>query len=175
MRPETEMKLEKVKRTSARLRVVCRGLAVLAGVLFVVAAGGVLVGSGVSVSYRNWLIPVAPLSLSGRLVLIGLLALSVGVLLKGLHHLDRLFKDYSSGNIFTTEAAGQIRQLGITSMLWTGVNVAWLLAAFGLTNPRPPTSFSLHFDSLIIGVIIIVISWFMDAAAEMREENELTI
>jgi Protein of unknown function (DUF2975) len=175
MRPETEMKLEKVKRISARLRAVCRGFAVLLAILFVVASVGVLVGSGATVSFREMQVPVASLTLAARLALIALIALSMGVLFKGLHHLDRLFRDYTSGNIFTTETAGQIRQLGITSILWTGVNVVWLVAGFGLTNASPPTSFPLHLDSLIIGIIIIVISWFMDAAAEMREENDLTI
>jgi Protein of unknown function (DUF2975) len=175
VRPETEMKLSKVRRVSAVLRAVCKGLFVLTALVFAAASAGVFYGSGVTISYFDLQIPVEPLELSGRLVLVAVLALSAGVAFKGLHHLDRLLRNYAAGEIFTTQSARQIRQLGITLILWAGVNVIWVIAAHSLTRPQPPTSFELHLDSLITGIIVIVISWFMDAAAEMREENDLTI
>ncbi|HMB95610.1 MAG TPA: DUF2975 domain-containing protein, partial [Tepidisphaeraceae bacterium] len=120
-------------------------------------------------------IPVEPLSLQARLILITILALSMGVMFKGLYHLQRLFSDYSRGEIFTTKAAVQIRQLGITAILWAFVGIIWAIAALGFARTHQPMSFKLHLDSIFTGVVIIVISWFMQAAAEMREENDLTI
>ncbi len=37
------------------------------------------------------------------------------------------------------------------------------------------TSISCRPDALVVGLVVIVISWFMEMAAEMREENELTV
>ena len=174
MRPETEKILGKVKRISMGLRTVCKGLMVLTAVVFIVAAVSVLAGTGVAISFSDVLIPVAPLSILARLVLIVILALSMGVMAKGLYHLDRLFSNYARGEIFTTQAASQIRQLGFTAILWAGVGIIWGVAALSFTRTRP-MSFHLHLDSIFIGVAIIAISWFMEAAAEMREENDLTI
>lgn len=175
MRPETEKKLNNIKRISTGLRVVCKCLLVLIAILFVAASAGILFGGGVSIRSFDRVFPVAPLAFPARLGLIAILALSMGVIAKGLYHLDRLFGHYARGAIFTTQTAGEIRQLGITAILWTGVNIIWLVAALGLSAAPSPTTFQLHLDSLFIGLVVIVISWFMDAAAEMREENDLTI
>jgi hypothetical protein len=40
---------------------------------------------------------------------------------------------------------------------------------------HPAKTFQGHADSLGIGIVIIVIAWFMDMAVDLREENELTI
>ncbi len=175
MRPDTVKKLNKIRRFSTGLRVVCKCLLVLIALLFVAASVGVLAGGGVTIRSFDLLFPVAEMALPARLGLIALLALSLGVIAKGFYHLIRLFGDYSRGEIFTTRAAGQIRQLGITAILWTGVNIIWLVAARVLSAAPAPTTWQLHLDSLFIGVVVIAISWFMDAAAEMREENDLTI
>jgi Protein of unknown function (DUF2975) len=175
MRQETELKLDRIKRISSRLRTVCKCLLVLTAILFVVAAAGILVGSGVTIRSFDLVFPVSTLALPGRLGLIALLGLSLGVIAKALYHLDQLFGDYARGEIFTTRTAGHIRRLGITAILWTGVNMIWLVAALILLPSPAPTTFQFHLDALLIGVVVIVISWFMDAAAEMREENDLTI
>lgn len=171
---ETEDKLEKIRRVSRVLRRVCQALLVLTALLFVVASIGVLAGRDVTLSFFDIRIPVAPLALPARLILVAILGLSIGVVAKGLYHLDRLLSNYARGEIFTAGSAGQIRQLGITAILWAGVSILWPIAAIGFTEPRP-TSFPLHLDWVFTGVVIIVISWFMDAAAEMREEADLTI
>jgi hypothetical protein len=175
MQPETQQKLDKIKRVSNALRVVCKCLLALTALLFIAATVGILVGTGVTIRSFDLLFPVDSLSVPARLALIDILALSLGVIFKGLYHLDRLFSYYARADFFTTQTAHQIRQLGITAILWAGVNILWLVAAMGLSTAPHPLSYRLHLDSLFIGVVIIVISWFMDAAAEIREENELTI
>lgn len=175
MRPETETKLNKVKRVSSYLRAVCKCLLGLIALLFIAATAGILAGEGVTIRAFDLLFPVAPLALPSRLGLIGLLAVSLGVIAKGLFHLVRLFGLYAAGAFFTTQAADQIRQLGITAILWAGANIIWLVAARNLSPDPTPATFQLHLDSLFIGVVIIVISWFMNAAAEMQEDADLTI
>jgi Protein of unknown function (DUF2975) len=173
VRPETQLKLERVRRVSAGLHTACKVLLALVGILFAAASVGVLVGTGVTIRYLDLQIPVEPLTISARLILIAILALSMGIVAKGLHHLSRLFGNYASGEIFTTQSAYQIRQLGITAILWGCVNIVWLIADFSFAHSTG--SIPLHLDSVLIGVIVIVISWFMQAAAEMREDNDLTI
>ena len=121
----------------------------------------------------NVSIPLGPLTFPARLALAVATALMLAVSIKGFYHLNRLLSNYGRGDIFTAESAGQIRQLGITVLLWFGVNLLFAVTAAAIE----PTPFSIQFhgDSLVIGPIIIVISWFMEMAAEMREENELTI
>jgi hypothetical protein len=167
--------MDRIKRASGMLRIICRALLGLTALLFLISVAGVLIGRGVTINFSEILIPVEPLSMPARLVLIAVLTLSIGVLFKGLYHLERLFSDYARGEIFTTQTAAQIRQLGITAILWGVVSIIWAIAALGLVHMSQPMSFHLHLDSIFIGIVIIVISWFMAAAAEMREENELTI
>jgi hypothetical protein len=175
VRADTEKNLHRIKRASAVLGAICKVLLGLSMLLFLAAVASVLIGRGVTVNFSEVFIPVEPLAMPARLILIAILALSMGVMFKGLYHLQRLFSDYARGEIFTTRTAGQIRQLGITAILWACVGIIWAVAAFGFAPTRHPMSFQLHLDFIFTGVVIIVISWFMDAAAEIREENDLTI
>jgi hypothetical protein len=51
---------------------------------------------------------------------------------------------------------------------------AWLLIERAI---MPPTYHvvSIWIDTVVTGLVIVAISWFMEMAAEMREENELTV
>jgi hypothetical protein len=113
------------------------------------------------------------LTLAHRLILGAVTAVTCGVLLKCFYHLHRLFGNYSRGEIFTRESVGQLRQFGIACLLWGVMNFLWISSlAFSM---RPPQTFQAHAGSFGIGVVIVVIAWFMDMAVDLREENELTI
>ena len=104
MKPENEQRLKKIQRVSNILRVTCKvGFAVVICV-FLAAIVAILSGRG-TVSFAHDSVPLAPLTVIGRLLLAGATVLLLAVGLKGFY----------------------------------------------------------------------VISWFMEMAAEMREENELTI
>jgi hypothetical protein len=77
------------------------------------------------------------------------------------------------GLIFTRESVSQFRQFGIACLLWGVMNFLWRLSL--ALSVHPSKSFRGHTDSFVIGIIIIVIAWFMDMAVDLREENELTI
>jgi hypothetical protein len=173
MKPDTEKKLKKIERMSTVLRVVCKVGIVVVTCVFLAGMAADLIGRGTFTYSDNVAIPLAPLSLPARLVLAVATGLMLVVSVKGFYHLNRLLANYGQGNIFTVDSAGQIRQLGITVLLWFGVNLLFAITAAAVE----PTPFSIQFhgDSLVLGPIIIVISWFMEMAAEMREENELTI
>ncbi len=173
MKPETEKKLNKIKRISKILRTICKVLLAIAVCVFLLAMVAILNGRA-TLNFFDVSILLATLPLSCRLGLAVITAFTMAITFKWLYHLYRLFGNYGTGNIFTTESAGQIRQLGITALLWFGVNILWAVAAFAFVRP-PPQTLQFHSDSLVIGAVIIVISWFMEMAAEMREENELTV
>lgn len=175
MCPEAEKKLKKIKQSSRVLRRVCQGLLVITVLVGVIAVAASLIGRGGVVSAFDISIPLGALTVYQRLILATILAFAVGVLLKGLYHLNRLFGNYASGDLFTTENAGMIRQLGITALLWAGANVIWIAVTPVLMGTQSPHSFHFHNDSIAIGLVVIVISWLMEMAAALREENELTI
>ena len=148
-------------------------LAVIAFVLVAVVVAS-LAGAGTAAAF-NIAIPLNPLTFPQRLIAAAIAAFASGVLLKGLYHLQRLFGSYARGEIFTIENAGQIRQLGITALLWAVANILWIVTAALLLGEHSPHSFPFRADSIVTGLIVIALSWFMKMAAELREENDLTI
>ncbi|MGD0060305.1 MAG: DUF2975 domain-containing protein [Verrucomicrobiia bacterium] len=175
MKPESEARLKKIKRVSNVLRVICQVGMIIVTCVFIGVMALILIGRGSICFADNCSLPLAPLTVPARLVLAVVSALALAVGFKGFYHLYRLLGNYGRGDIFTSESAGQIRQLGITVLLWYGANILWAFTAVSLSPATLPFSVQFHSDSLVTGPIIIVISWFMEMAAEMREENELTI
>ena len=177
MKPETEKKLKKIKRISNILQAICKVLLAIVICGFLVSLVAIFAGQGVTLTCFENSIPLqlAPLTVPARLLLAVIVALMVAVNFKVLYHLHRLFGNYGRGDIFTTDSASQIRQLGITALLSAGVNFLWGFTAMALTQAHLPHEFQFHADGLFIGPAIIAISWFMEMAAEMREENELTV
>jgi Protein of unknown function (DUF2975) len=177
MKPETEKKLKKIKRISNILRTICKILSAIVICSFLVSLVAIIAGKGATLTLFDNSIPLqlAPLTVPARLLVVVMVALTMGVFFKILYHLHRLFGNYGRGDIFTIDSAGQIRQLGITALLSAGVNFLWGFTAIALMQADLPHEFQLHADGLFIGPVIIAISWFMEMAAEMREENELTV
>lgn len=174
MRPELERKLEKIQRFSRILRRICQAMFALMSLLLVICVVAVLAGGG-TISFFDISLPLRSFAFHQRIVLAPIILLLIAVPLKGLYHLQRLFGEYARGEIFTMESAGQIRQLGVTALLWPAANLLWIAVALALAHRHLPHSFYLRSDSIVIGITVIVISWLMEMAAEIRQENELTI
>lgn len=188
MRPETQKKLERISRVGKVLGGVWWGLIVLTVLFLFMAVIRIIGGRGVGISGLSMsvesnpvasafgiTIPLSALAITQRVIVALVVALALAVQLKALTHLRRLFESYSRGNVFTVEAAHEIRQLGITAILWIVPNILWVVACFFLAREQMPTSIHLELGAVALGLIVTFISWFMDAAAELREENELTI
>lgn len=186
MRPETEKKLARIRKVGTVLGGVSKGLMALTGVLLLLAVARILIGRGVGISGPGMTITsdsvvsafglAIPLgSFSERIILALIVALALAIQCKALLHLHRLFESYSRGNVFTVEAAHQIRQLGITAILWIVPNILWVIACFVFAPAQMPTSIHLELGAVGLGLVVIFISWFMDAATELREDSELTV
>lgn len=172
MQATIQMKLQKIKRASTILRAICTGL--LALIAFVGVGCVVSLGFGVGgVNYDNMIFGTASVTLDHRMILAVVSALALGALFLCFYYLQRLFDNYSRGEIFTRESITKLHRFGIACLLWGVMNFVW--GASLATSAKPAKSFHAHFDSLGIGTVIIVIAWFMEMAVELREENELTI
>ena len=172
MRSEFEAKLQKIKNVSIILRVICKVLLALITFTGLGAVVSVIFGVG-GIDYNNVIFGTAGLPIGHRLFLGTVTALAFGVLFKCVFHLHQLFGNYSRGEIFTRESVGQLRQFGVACLLWGLVGFLWISSL--AISSHPAQTFQGHADSLGIGIVIIVIAWFMDMAVDLREENELTI
>ncbi len=180
MRPENEARLTKVRKISGFLQVLCV-LYMLSCVLALwnIARGPIFLhgpywGIGTAwYSYGGIGFKVYSLTGRERLIAAVFFALYWGIaILCGLQ-LFRLLGFYSRGEIFTRKSAGQIRLWGLACVAWGIVKLSYFFLPFLVTNSRHTQGIEL---SLIMnGLIIVAISWFMEMAAEMREENELTV
>ena len=166
MRPENEARLRKIRWVSRVLRLIC---AVVLGLFLLVL--GIL-----AVMFCVWGVPDDFDSGGTRVVVVGVLIALMGLLLKSLYHLYRLLDNYSRGEIFTTGSAEQIRQWGIA---WTLLGVVKFgirfLPRVVLSHMHGPSEGLDGLDEVVSGLIIVAISWFMEMAAEMREEQDLIV
>lgn len=175
MRPELETKLGKIRRFSQILRRICRVMLAILSLLLVACVTAICVGGNITITSYEISLPVRSLVFYQRALLALVAAFGIGVGLKGLYHLERLFGDFARGEIFTTGSATQIRQLGLTAVLWAAANFIWVGTVYAFEQQHLHHSFYFHADSIVIGATVVVVSWFMEMAAEMHEENELTI
>jgi hypothetical protein len=187
VRPEARQKLARIAKIGKTLTGACQGLLILTGLVLVIAVYRILTGHGVAIAALNMAtqrdgavtafgltIPL-PATLLERITLGAVVVLAFGLQMKALLHLRRLFDHYSHGDIFTSSSAREIRNLGITGMLWVIPNVVWVAASFAFSPATTPSSIHLELGWVALGIVVTFISWFMDVAAELREENELTI
>jgi hypothetical protein len=186
MNPETEARLNKVVRYSTSLKNLFRFLFVV----LVLASLVTLVL--LFTSYPALDLDIGSFRFDGenvaifpRLFIAVGTALYVGIGLKLMWHLIRLFDLYANRQIFTADNVKQIRQIGISLLLLLPVNLYFFLIQTLVFGPQPtdfsPDSQSLTisltppFPGLVAGFVIIVVSWIMDVGRELREEQDLTV
>jgi len=182
MSTTTARKLDKIRRYSI-------SLGRLARFLFVVT----LLGAAVSLMFLllqpgKW---VGPMNVMGiqftgiavdgtvRAVAVLTVLLSTGVLANFFFHAIKLFGLYSAGEYFTAESVHHIRQIGITLLLVPAIWLIGALAAWIFGRDLPPGAgmalVSAPIGQLVSGIIVIFVSWLMDLARELREEQDLVV
>jgi hypothetical protein len=179
MRPENEARLKKIQAISGLLRAVCTAFLVLISVNGAVMFAYIFLVHGATMQSR----------------VLGAVHFAVpwAGMLFCLYYLLRLLGNYSRGEIFTRDSAMQIRRWGLVCVLWGGLQFAQIYVPWAVwAHPAPiPASDRQSYEvevknhlvewqrygggRVVNGLIIVAISWFMAVAAEMREENELTV
>jgi hypothetical protein len=107
----------------------------------------------------------------------------LSALIFGLMRLRKLFSLYEKGNIFTEENVNCYRSLGRTLMVWVGCDIVnRTLLGIVLTLDNPPGKRLLvlgmdggDFTGIFVGATVLIISWVMDEARKMQEEQALII
>lgn len=174
MNPQIEVKLRRIEKLSAVLRTICTVLMVLTCVGGVAAVIALAIGRGGTVSYFGERIAVTDLEISGRLAVATMCVVSAAVFVTGLYQLRRLLNNYAHREIFSAASARHIRLLGYCSFAWGVMDFLWQFMPL-LTRLNHPHEIMFRADSLVLGAVIIVISWCTEMGAALREESELTI
>lgn len=168
------MKLRRIEKLSAALRTVCTVLIVIMFITGIAGTLALLVGGSVKITYFGGHIAVADLTIAGRVFAVGLLLVSTAVFVTGLHHLRCLLGNYARRQIFTMSSARHIRLFGYCCLWWGVIEFVWQLVPL-LAVAHQNVDLMLRGDSLVLGAVIIVISWCTEMGAALREESELTI
>jgi hypothetical protein len=107
----------------------------------------------------------------------------LGVIIYGLRRLRDLFSLYEGGLIFTADNVQCYRSLGRTLFVWVACNVLnHTLLGFVLTIDNPPGHRLLvlglnsgDFTGMFVGAVVLTVSWIMDEARKIQEEQAMII
>ncbi len=107
----------------------------------------------------------------------------LAAMLLGLVKLRSLFGCYENGQIFTEQTVKCFRGLGRILIVWVLCNICkTTLLSLILSLPNPPGKRMItvaigspEFSSLFIGGVILVITWVMDEARIIKEDQALII
>ena len=182
MTSEAAQKLEKVQKYSVSFRRLFRFLFVVVALALLVQALLIVTGAepySASVRVGNTEYSGDPIPLVIRTSAWLGTTLGLAVLLKLNFHLIKLFGLYADGKLFNRENVHQIRQIGITVLLFPALWVLGLIVPGFLPTDdvaRSVVSSGQHpFTELIVGAIVIVVAWIMDVGRELREEQDLVV
>jgi len=179
MRAENEARLKKIRGISGLLRAVCMAF------LLLTAINGLVM--------LTYIFLVHGTTMRSRMVGGVHFTIQWAGMFFCLYYLFRLLGNYSRGEIFSRDSAMQIRRWGLVCVLWGAtqfvqIYVPWAVWAhptpipasdrqsYGVEVKDHLVDWQVHGGGRMVnGLIIVAISWFMEMAAEMREENELTV
>ncbi|MCK8070749.1 DUF2975 domain-containing protein [Vibrio sp. 1CM23M] len=124
-----------------------------------------------------------PLSMTTRMVAAFTSLAMSSILLYALMVLIRLFRNYERGEIFSLENAMSYQKLGYSLFYWVLGSVIYSsLMSVILSFNNPPgerilgISFvGMDFLTLILGIIILIISWVMKEGYILADEHSQTI
>jgi Protein of unknown function (DUF2975) len=174
MRTENEAKLRKIRKISSGLRAACTGFLFLIAIGYVMALIALLANRGGSVGYFDVWFRIGGLTAGGRLMVLALASLTSAVWAWCMVQLRQLFGNYSHGQIFTREAVGHLRQMGVACVLWGVMKVLWVALSHALSG-QSSGMVQVSAEMIPIGILVIIVAWFMDMAVDLQEENELTV
>ena len=130
-------------------------------------------------------VPLANYELPLTIRFIGLLAsfLPLSARIYGIVNLRRIFALYRKNIIFSYAHVECFRKSGVALILWMVAGMVYKsISGVLLTLGNPPGQrvlkvefSSADFTALVIGLLILVISWVMEEARKLEEEQALTI
>ncbi|WP_455203897.1 DUF2975 domain-containing protein [Kaarinaea lacus] len=123
------------------------------------------------------------LSLSVRMQLFLASLIPIGILTYGVFILIKLFRLYEKKIVFTAENVRHYRRLGFVAISWVVGKVIYLpicslILSFQQSDNNLFISLGLQSVDLFVlvtGVIVILVSWIMDEARRLEEEQAYTV
>ncbi|OMH33906.1 DUF2975 domain-containing protein [Motiliproteus sp. MSK22-1] len=123
------------------------------------------------------------LSYTTRLLAAFASLLVASIVLYALSILIRLFRNYENGNIFTQENARYYQKLGYCLFYWVAGGVIYggaISVILSFNNPPGERILSLGFAgidflTIVLGFLVLIISWVMKEAYQIADENSQTI
>lgn len=105
------------------------------------------------------------------------------IIMYALTQLIKLFRNYENNNIFTFENATIYQKLGYSIFYWVGGSVLYgaiMTVVISFNNPPGHRMLAIGFEgidfiTLIMGLIVLIISWVMKEACILADEQNLTI
>ncbi|MEZ8648730.1 DUF2975 domain-containing protein [Vibrio splendidus] len=124
-----------------------------------------------------------PLTMTTRIVAAFTSLLMSSILMYALMVLIRLFRNYERGEIFSLENAMSYQKLGYSLFYWVLGSVIYgslMSVILSFNNPPGERIFEISFVgmdflTLILGIIILIISWVMKEGYIMADEHSQTI
>jgi hypothetical protein len=180
MRPESEGRLAKIRKISWVLRAICTlfMLVCLGGFIHFMTGPffrhGPYWGIGTLwQSYNGIEFKVYSLTARERIIAAISLSLTYGLAFFCGLQLFRLLGFYSRGEIFTADSARQLRLWGLACVAWGIVKFGWFFLPLTIADSRRYQEIDL--STVFVGLGVVALSWIMEMAVEIREENELTV
>lgn len=154
---------------------------------WIIAPQSLSVGSaqnGIHLSYIPSGLPlIVPLDNETKLLGFAICLLPAVIYMYLLFNLINLFALYEKAKIFAAECATYIRRIGYMLLLGQLIHPLYqILISIAMTYKNPPSYHILHFNYtetnfgiLLIGIIIILVSWVMSEGCRLQKEQEYTI
>jgi len=133
---------------------------------------------------RNHLVPGTFILALDQRLLASMAGLALSFIsMAGLYYLFRLFSLYEKGIIFSRENVNCYRKLGyiiVISVIAGIVHNSAMSVILSLHNPPGEGIITVSLSSSeigvgIIGMVVVLISWVMDAGRELSEDQEFTV
>ncbi len=182
--------MQKIQQQSHRVRVILQLLLILTPILIgyfwltVETPYDFLRNIGiVQTSFDINKLTETPLTLGTRLLAMLTSMIYCSIIMYALKILIQLFRNYENRQIFTLENATCYQKLGYSVFYWVGGSIFYqALMTLILTFNNPPNhrmiaiSFEgIDFLTLLIGAIIVIISWIMKEGYLLADEQNYTI
>lgn len=180
--------MKKIKLTSHILyllfRALCWALPLITSYLILFNFEGVLSWGGWgSIISSTHIQQNVPFSLTHRLVILIIQFLPLSITILICHKLAQLFHLYERGNLFETENIKLIKHISLFMILGEIIQLIYqplVTAAFTFNNPvgqrvATITVGTTNASTLITAFIILVASWIIKEAHQLKSESQLTI
>lgn len=124
-----------------------------------------------------------PLNATTRLLMVFISLLLCSIPMYALNILTQLFRNYERNDVFSLENVQCYQKLGYSLFSWVGGSIVYsALSSVILSFNNPPgkrilqISFEgMDFLALVLGFIILIISWVMKEGYMLADENSHTI